>query len=116
MIVVQALVITAFACAVAAAIPFARDLSYLVPTGMTFLMFMSGIFYDYRIISEEWQDLFLLNPMAFLLKCHREIFIDGVLPDLITLTWWGLGSAVACLLLILAFQRLRYVYPRIVLQ
>lgn len=115
-IVVQALVVTSFACAVAAVIPFARDLSYLVPTGMTFLMFMSGIFYDYKIISEEWRDLFLLNPMAFLLKCYREIFIDGVLPDLVILAWWGLGSAIACLLLILAFQRLRYIYPRIVLE
>ncbi len=115
-IAVQAILTTAFACAAAAVIPFARDLSYLVPTGLTFLMFLSGIFYDYRMISIEWQSLFLLNPVAFLLKCYREIFIDGVLPDMITLTWWGLGSAVACLLLMLAYKRLRYVYPRIVME
>jgi len=115
-IIVQALLTVAFACAVAAVIPFARDLSYLVPTGLMLLMFLSGIFYDYRSISLEWQSLFLMNPMAFLLKCYREIFIDGILPDLITLTWWGFGSAVACLLLMLTYKRLRYVYPRIVLE
>ena len=115
-IVVQTILTIAFACAVTAVIPFIRDLSYLVPTGLTFLMFLSGIFYDYRNISADWQELFLLNPMAFLLKCYREIFIEGVTPDFVTLTWWGLGSAVMCLLLILAYQRLRYVYPRIVME
>ena len=115
-IIVQALFTIAFTCAVAAIIPFARDLSYLVPTGLTFLMFLSGIFYDYRSISADWQGLFLLNPMAFLLKCYREIFIDGALPDFQILTWWGMGSTVACLLLLLTYQRLRYIYPRVVME
>ncbi|MCF6250458.1 MAG: tetratricopeptide repeat protein [Methylococcaceae bacterium] len=115
-VIVQAILTIAFSCAVAAVIPFIRDLSYLVPTGLTFLMFLSGIFYDYRSIAADWQDLFLLNPFAFLLKCYREIFIEGVLPDFVTLTWWGLGSAAMCLLLMLAYQRLRYVYPRIVME
>ena len=115
-IAVQALLTMAFASMVAAVIPFVRDLSYLVPTGLMFLMFLSGIFYDYQMISAEWHSLFLLNPMAFLLKCYREIFIDGTLPDMQTLTWWGLGSAVACTMLILAYKRLRYIYPRIVME
>jgi len=115
-IIVQLLLVTAFASAVAAVIPFMRDLAYLVPTGLTFLMFISGVFYDYRSISVEWQELFLLNPMAFLLKCYREILIDGVLPDLIALAWWGAGSAVVCLLLMLAYRRLRYIFPRIVME
>ena len=114
-VLVQLIVMTAFACGVAAVIPFARDLSYLVPTGLMFLMLCSGIFYDYQIIPGKWQELFLLNPMAFLLKCYRDIFIDGVVPDLNTLSLWGLGGAITCLLLMLIYQRLRYVYPRIVL-
>jgi len=115
-IIVQALLTIAFASAVAAVIPFVRDLSYLVPTGLMFLMFLSGIFYDYQMISAEWQRLFLMNPMAFLLKCYREIFINGTLPDMQTLTWWGLGSAVACTMMILAYKRLRYIFPRIVME
>jgi lipopolysaccharide transport system permease protein len=115
-LIVQAILTIAFACFVAAIIPFIRDLSYLVPTGLTFLMFLSGIFYDYKSISADWQDLFLLNPMAFLLKCYREIFIDGIMPDQTTLAWWGLGSTISCLLIIFVYQRLRYVYPRIVME
>ena len=115
-IAVQALLTIAFASAVAAVIPFVRDLSYLVPTGLMFLMFLSGIFYDYNMITPEWQSLFLLNPMAFLLKCYREIFIGGTLPDMQVLTWWGLGSAAACIMLISAYSRLRYIYPRVVME
>lgn len=115
-ILVQILLMTAFAGAVAAVIPFVRDLSYLVPTGLTFLMFLSGIFYDYRTIAEEWQGFFLLNPMAFLLKCYREIFVQGTMPDMTTLYWWGLWGALSCALLLMAFKRLRYVYPRIVME
>ncbi|WP_240992153.1 tetratricopeptide repeat protein [endosymbiont of Riftia pachyptila] len=115
-IIVQALITTTFACAVAAVIPFARDLAYLVPTGLTFLMFLSGIFYDYRSISPEWQGLFLLNPVAFLLKSYREILIDGIMPNIFTLICWGLGSLVTGLFLIFAYKRLRYIYPRIVME
>src|SRR5690606_10368266 len=75
-IIVQAVLTVAFACSVAAIIPFMRDLNYLVPTGMTFMMFLSGIFYDYATIPANWQGLFLMNPIAFLLKCYREIFLD----------------------------------------
>jgi len=113
---VQALLIIAFASAVAAIIPFVRDLSYLVPTGLNFLMFFSGVFYDYRTISEKWQSLFLMNPITFLLKSYREILIDGTLPDMQTLAWWGLASAMACILLILGYKRLRYIFPRIVME
>ena len=112
-IIVQALITLAIACACAAIIPFIRDLSYLVSTGLTFVMFLSGIFYDYRRIAIEWQDIFLLNPFAFLLKCYREIIIDKMPPDLATLSWWGIASTAVCIGLLLAYKRLRYVYPRV---
>lgn len=115
-IFVQALFTIAFSSTVAAVIPFMRDLAFLVPTGLTFLMFISGIFFDYRSISLEWQELFLLNPIAFLLKCYREILMDGVMPNFTQLSWWGVGSGVTCLLLMLAYKRLRYIFPRIVLE
>ncbi|MGH8559962.1 MAG: tetratricopeptide repeat protein [Methylococcales bacterium] len=111
---VQTLLTFACACLVAAIIPFIPDLNYLVPTGLTFLMFLSGIFYDYRAISTVWQEMFLFNPIAFLLKCYREILIDNITPDLQILTLWGFISIVICLLIVLVYNRLRYIYPRIV--
>ncbi|WP_428356983.1 ABC transporter permease [Methyloprofundus sp.] len=113
---VQLLLIIAATCAVAAVIPFARDLNYLVQTGLMLLMFGSGIFYDYRTLPIEFQDVFLLNPVAFLLKSYRDILIDGVLPDYIMLGYWGLGSLIACLIIVKIYSRLQYIYPRIVME
>lgn len=113
-LITQAILIIAFSCAIASIIPFVRDLSYLVPTGITFLMFLSGIFYDYKNIQEPWQSIFLMNPIAFLLKCYRDILIDGATPDFNTLAIFAVISLAACLLLIFIYKRLRYVYPRIV--
>jgi lipopolysaccharide transport system permease protein len=115
-IIVQTIFTIACACTIAAIIPFVRDLTYLVPTGITLLMFLSGIFYDYRNISPEWQELFLMNPVAFLLKCYREILIDGINPDFQTLFLIGFGSATFTLLLLYAYIKLRYIYPRIVME
>jgi len=115
-ILVQIMLMTAFACFVAAVIPFMRDLAYLVPTGLMFIMFLSGIFYDYRVIPEDWQSVFLLNPIAFFLKCYREIFMSNTLPDMQTLYGWGLISGIACLVVAMIYKRLRYIYPRIVLE
>lgn len=115
-IIIQILLTLAFAGFVAALIPFMRDLSYLVPTGLTLLMFLSGIFYDYRVISAEWQEYFLMNPIAFLLKCYREIFVDGTLPDLVALSCWGLAGVTSCFLLLWAYNKLRYIYPRVLME
>jgi lipopolysaccharide transport system permease protein len=112
----QLLLTIVIACAVAAVIPFVRDLAYLVPTGLTFLMFLSGIFYDYRIIPTEYHELFLMNPIAFLITSYREIIMNGTSPNFSTLSWWLIGSGTACLFLILAYKRLRFIYPRIVME
>ena len=116
LMLVQSILIIAVGTAVAAIIPFARDLSYLVPTGLMFLMFISGIFYDYKSIAAQWQDIFLLNPLAFLLKSYREILMQGNLPDLHTLGLWGAAELLACLLMFSIYNRLRYLYPKIVLE
>jgi lipopolysaccharide transport system permease protein len=116
LIFMQALIIAAMGCATAAVIPFLRDLIYLVPTGLTFLLFVSGIFYSYKDIPAEWQGLFLLNPMAFLIKCYREIFLDGIWPDMTTLSLWCLASIVMCFLVLLGYGRLRYIFPRVVME
>ena len=115
-IVVQTILTIAIACSIAAVIPFIRDLSYLVPTGLTLLMFLSGVFYDYRSISEEWQGVFMLNPIAFLLKSYRDVFMSTTSPDYAVLLFLGLCGAIGCILIFFFYQRLRYVYPRVVME
>jgi len=105
-----------FSCLIAAVIPFIRDFIYIVGSGLTFLMFLSGIFYDYRTISEDWHGLFFSNPIAFLLKCYREVLIESSSPDLLVLSYWGLAFIIANFILAFIYQQLRYSYPRIILE
>jgi len=113
-IVVQATLILLVSCTVAAIIPFIRDLSQLVPTGLTFIMFISGIFYDYKNIPAEWQSIFLYNPVAFLLKCYRDIFIEGTIPPLIELTWWFVFTSVGSLILFNIYRKLQPIFPHVI--
>jgi lipopolysaccharide transport system permease protein len=114
--VVQALFTLSASLAIAAIIPFIRDLTNLVPTGLTLLMFLSGIFYDYSTINERWHGLFLLNPVAFLIKSYRDVFLDQTSPDMTALAWRGILCGVACVALFGIYRRLRYVYPRVVME
>ena len=116
LIFVQLLLTAACTCFVAAVIPFARDLNFLVHTGLMFLMFGSGVFYDYKTLSVEWQELFLLNPIAFLLNSYRDILIYNSAPDLIALATWGVISLLACLLMAFIYAKLRYIYPKVVME
>lgn len=113
--IVQILLILMLGCLLAVLIPFVRDLGQLVPTGLTFMMFLSGIFYSYERIPAEWQDLFLLNPMAFLLKSYREVFIGGSYPDFASLSIWALVASLGCALTLFVYRKLHYVLPRVVL-
>lgn len=101
---------------VAAVIPYIRDLSNLVPTGLTLLMFLSGIFYDYRSIDEKWHGLFMLNPVAFLIKSYREVMMEQQMPDWSGLAVRGVVCALVCGVLVMVYHRLRYVYPRVVME
>lgn len=73
-----------------------RDFSKVIPLGMMFLLFTSGIFWDIRSIgSPEKIDLILtLHPLAFLLDANRQILLHQTPPDLVHLFYIGLGAAV----------------------
>jgi len=114
-VLIQVMLTIMFGCLLAALVPFVRDVSHLVPTGLMFVMFLSGIFYSYERIPAQWQNIFLMNPIAFILKCYREIFIDGIYPDFVTLGTWGIISMLGCVLILMAYKKLRYIFPRVVL-
>lgn len=97
---VELLLIIACGLIVAAVTTFVPDFRYLVATGMMMLMFGSGIFYDYEaVILPQHQDLFLLNPMALLLKNYRQVIMDLQAPDWLPLLAMALVSAVIILVM-----------------
>ena len=70
------------------------------------MMFLSGIFYSYERIPAEWQDLFLLNPMAFLSNCLKIVkCFYGLAIDLNPVDFqmplypiWAQGASLGCAL------------------
>ncbi|WP_299130680.1 ABC transporter permease [uncultured Vibrio sp.] len=115
-ILVELLFIIGCSLMAALAVPFVRDLSFVIPTVLQFLMFCSGIFFSHHDIPESAQDVFFLNPMAVILASFRDVLVDGVAPN------WGLlgyVSVLSCFLIVLViwlYRKLEYVLPRVVLE
>jgi lipopolysaccharide transport system permease protein len=115
-VMVQFLLIVTLSCLIAMFVPFVRDLVNLVPTGIQFLLFCSGVFYELEIIPLQWRSMFLINPMANILYQYRKIFVYQSWPD------WSLlgGLALVCLvvlfMVIVGYRRLQSVFPRVVLE
>lgn len=115
-VLTQLLLMTVVCCLVAMVIPFVRDLSNLVPTGIQFTMFTSGIFYNVDRIPEQWHALFFSNPMANLLYQYRRVFVEGQWPDWSMMGWLILGSALGLIVVLWLYRRLEPVFPRVVLE
>ena len=83
-----------------------RDISQVIPLGMMFLLFTSGIFWDIRNIgSPEKSELILaLNPLAFLLDANRQVLLHQTQPDLVHLAFIAVGS-VTLILVMLGLMR-----------
>jgi lipopolysaccharide transport system permease protein len=80
-------------------------------------MFSSGIFYSYAdVVSESHQRWFLMNPMASLIECYRDVLMRGVPPDWGALALIGSVSVVAIFLILMLYQKLDSVYARLVVQ
>jgi lipopolysaccharide transport system permease protein len=77
-----------------------RDFSMIIPLGMTFLLFSSGIFWDVHALGDPQKTelVLALNPVAFILDAYRHILMPQTVPDLLHL----LQIAVVCFVLILA--------------
>jgi lipopolysaccharide transport system permease protein len=114
-VAVQLLLIIACAFIAASIIPFVPDFRYIITTGMTLLMLMSGIFFDYKtVILPRHQDLFLLNPMARLLKNYRQVLMDHSQPDWLALAAIGLISVAVIFGMLGIYRRLDTAFARAV--
>ena len=76
-----------------------RDISKVIPLGMMFLLFTSGIFWDIRAIGnpEKSELILALNPLAFILDANRQVLQHQTQPDLVHLSLIGIGSVLVIL-------------------
>lgn len=63
---------------------FMRDFSMLIPLGMIFLMFTSGIFWNVRTLDNPamTEAILTYNPIAFILDAFRQVLMFDSAPDL----------------------------------
>ena len=116
-ILTQLLLIIALSLLVAAITPFLPDFRYLITAGMMALMLGSGIFYSYKsVLLPEHQQLFLMNPVANLIKNYRQVLMENIQPDWTALGYICLGSIALIIVMALYYRRTDTSYARLIAQ
>jgi lipopolysaccharide transport system permease protein len=116
-VLTQFLLINAAALLVAAITPYLPDFRYLISTGMMALMFGSGIFYSYKeVLLPAHQELFLMNPIANLIKNYRQVLMENNPPDWGALAFICLGSIALIILMTLYYKKSGTRYARLIAQ
>lgn len=116
-VLAQLLLVLAVALFTSAVVPFVPDFKFIVNTGLMLLMFGSGVFYSYKeVLLEQHQALFLLNPVASLIKNYRQVIMDNSWPDWLALGYIGIGSAIFIALMLAFFNKNDSLYARLVIQ
>jgi len=67
-----------------------RDLQVLIPSGLTLLMFISGVFFSRISIPDHLQDYFLLNPIALFIESYRSVIFNLSILHINQLIVWSI--------------------------
>ena len=113
-ILVQFLLILAFALTVSVIVPFVRDFSFVIETGLQIMMFCSGIFFNYKSIPAMETKIFFINPMAIILSSYREILMYNNVPNIKLLSCVVVLSLMMISVALYAFKKLEFIFPRVV--
>jgi len=84
-----------------------RDISQTMGIVTTVMMFLSPIFYPVTALPEEYQTLFFLNPLTFIIEQTRNVLVWQTLPDFSGLGWYALAGIAVAWLGFLWFQKTR---------
>ena len=69
------------AMVLAAVVPFFPDLIMVIDFVLHLMMFLSGVFFDLKILPQELQHLLYWNPLAVLIVQFRRVIMDGAAPE-----------------------------------
>ena len=114
LLLTQFLLIVGLTLLVAAFVPFAPDLKYLVEHLLQILFYFSGIFFSGSTIPKNYQTYFYLNPMASIVEAYRDILIYQQWPNWLAL---ALIAALGFGISVLAYRwvmRNDHLYPKLV--
>jgi lipopolysaccharide transport system permease protein len=84
-----------------------RDFSQLIPMGMIFLMFTSGVFWNVRSLDDpaKIEAVLTYNPLAFLLDAYRQVLMYATPPDVIHLLAIGAGAGMVLCVMVVVMRR-----------
>lgn len=108
----QLVLVLAVACTVAFVCCCVRDVRFVVHSGLTLMMFCSGLFFDIADLPSEWQRVLRLNPMAVLLEQYRFALLYKTTPDAVWCVMVFAGSALWLLALKWIYERFDRVLTR----
>lgn len=113
----QGAFILATGLSVACIVPILPDFRFIVSTGLMMMLFASGVFYSYTdFVSPRYQELFLLNPLASLIKNYRQVLLDNQPPDFGQLLMILAASLVVAYCAARVLRRYHGHYSRLVMQ
>ncbi len=114
LLLVQFLLIAAFACLLAALVPYLPDLRFLADNLLNLQFFVSGVFFLAKDVPPEYHGWFYLNPMAGLIEDFRGLLLHGDWPHWGRLGWVAIGASLLLVLAIGMIRRFDRDYPRLV--
>lgn len=79
-----------------------RDVRFVVQSGLTLMMFCSGLFFAIADMPAKWQPWLRINPMAVMLEQYRLALLYDTVPDLA----WCVKVAVVAGVWLFALRRL----------
>lgn len=86
---------------------FFRDVQHIVGNALTFLFFLCPILYPSSIVPEQFRAILILNPFASLTQFYHQILLEGVVPDMLSVSAFMLLSLVTVMGGALVFQAYR---------
>ena len=113
----QLLLVVSVACLVASILPLLADLKYLVSTLLLLGLFASGVFYDAQVmVTEEWRQVFYVNPVASMLQIYRDLLMWGKLPHSYNIAIVVIWALVLFALAAASLEYFRGRYARMILE
>lgn len=96
LMVIQGFFIVGMSLIVATLNVFYRDVQHIVSVGIMLLFYLTPIFYWYPDINKHYRIVFILNPIAIMIKSYRAILYYGTLPEWYTLPLLSFASVLVC--------------------
>jgi lipopolysaccharide transport system permease protein len=102
--ILQYIILLDLAFIVSLMVVYLRDIKFIIPSFLTLLMFGSGIFYDYKLIDQNYHFIFELNPLSYLVTGYRDIILHNAQLNSSILILWYIASIVFFLLSVIVYK------------